>query len=125
MSAQQTQHGSNTKMLKKQTKIDEVEVDRKTESTISVDSTSKLAVPNTASGGVADRKTNQKISPPKKRTPFLGDLLQTPSMEKNGRLVVYSQDLDDENCSFDFGDLSSVSDPELEDTVRINSISIQ
>jgi len=123
MSEEQTQ--SNTKMLKKQTKIDQVEVDRKTESTISVDSTSKLAVPNTAAGGVGDGKTNQKISPPKKRTPFLGELLQTPSMEKNGRMIVYSQDIEDEKCSFDFGDLSSVSDSELEDTIRINSISIQ
>jgi len=47
--------------------MSEREANRNMEWTAGIESTSKLPVPNTVAGGVGDRKTNQKISPPKKR----------------------------------------------------------
>lgn len=121
-----------TNVLKKQVKLngdDLVEQDRKSDCIglpVPTGHCIKLTESKTVDGfGIAKKSdSTQKISPPKKRTPMLGQLLQTPSMEKSGGLIVYSADIEDKDLSFDFGELSSVSDSEEDTTVRVD-ITIQ
>jgi len=52
----------------------------------------------------------------KKRNPSLSEIQKTRSLSINGRLLIYSQEIDEECCSFGFGSEKSISDTELDDT---------
>ena len=54
-------------------------------------------------------KSDQKISPPKKRAPKLCQIGKSPSNEKAGKQIFMSQEILENPGSFDFGDLSSIS----------------
>ena len=61
---------------------------------------------------ITEVKSDQKISPPKKRAPKLCQIGKSPSIEKAGKQIFMSQEILEDPGSFDFGDLSSVSDGE-------------
>ena len=83
---------------------------------------SKSAAGTTGKG----TKPGQKISPPKQRAPLLSALSKTPSIDKGGRTIFLSQELEDEaeEKSFDFGELSSVEDEDADLTVGLETTAI-
>ena len=87
---------------------------------------SKSAAETTGKGTKPGDKTGQKISPPKQRAPLLSALSKTPSIDKGGRTIFLSQELEDEaeEKSFDFGELSSVEDEDADLTVGLETTAI-
>ena len=80
----------------------------------------------TGKGTKPAEKGGQKISPPKQRAPLLSALSKTPSIDKAGRTIFLSHELEAEaeGNSFDFGELSSVEDEEADLTVDLETTAI-
>ena len=80
----------------------------------------------TGKGTETGEKGGQKISPPKQRAPLLSALSKTPSIDKAGRTIFLSHELEAEaeEKSFDFGELSSVEDEEADLTVGLETTAI-
>ena len=97
---------------KKETRKEYVESERKSNTVIM----SELTIVEISAKLIVE-KSGQKISPPKKRVPKLGEIRKTPSIDKAGKQIFMSHEILEDPDSFDFGDLSSVSDEENDKTV--------